>query len=96
MTPSQIEDTIRGAAALTAAIAARNPDDAEAVLGPGPAWCLALWLADTLVRVGRPLQAGDTVLTGALGPMVTPAPGDVLEARIDGLGDVRVAFGKES
>jgi 2-oxopent-4-enoate hydratase len=56
----------------------------------------ALWLADTLVRVGRPLQAGDTVLTGALGPMVTPAPGDVLEARIDGLGDVRVAFGKES
>jgi 2-keto-4-pentenoate hydratase len=56
----------------------------------------ALWLADTLVRVGRPLRAGDTVLTGALGPMVTPAPGDVLETRIDGLGDVRVAFGMES
>jgi 2-keto-4-pentenoate hydratase len=56
----------------------------------------ALWLADTLVRLGRPLQAGDTVLTGALGPMVTPRPGDVLEARIEGLGDVRVAFGKET
>jgi 2-keto-4-pentenoate hydratase len=55
----------------------------------------ALWLADTAVRLGRPLKAGDTILTGALGPMVTPAPGDVLEARIDGLGDVRVAFGKE-
>ncbi|MFI6520717.1 2-keto-4-pentenoate hydratase [Spirillospora sp. NPDC050679] len=55
----------------------------------------ALWLADTLVRVGRPLRAGDTVLTGALGPMVQAAPGDVLEARIDGLGDVRVAFAKE-
>ncbi|MDI3388094.1 fumarylacetoacetate hydrolase family protein [Streptomyces sp. B-S-A8] len=52
----------------------------------------ALWLADTLVRVGRPLRAGDTVLTGALGPMVPVASGDVLEARIDGLGDVRVAF----
>ncbi|MFD0337133.1 2-keto-4-pentenoate hydratase [Streptomyces sp. NPDC127117] len=55
----------------------------------------ALWLADTLARVGRPLRAGDTVLTGALGPMVPAAPGDVLEARIDGLGDVRVAFAPE-
>ncbi|WP_067829908.1 2-keto-4-pentenoate hydratase [Actinomadura kijaniata] len=55
----------------------------------------ALWLADTLVKVGRPLRAGDTVLTGALGPMVPAVPGDVLEARIDGLGDVRVAFAKE-
>ncbi|MGK5550368.1 2-keto-4-pentenoate hydratase [Actinomadura kijaniata] len=55
----------------------------------------ALWLADTLVKVGRPLRAGDTVLTGALGPMVPAVPGDVLEARVDGLGDVRVAFAKE-
>ncbi|WP_433324067.1 2-keto-4-pentenoate hydratase [Spirillospora sp. CA-294931] len=55
----------------------------------------ALWLADTLVRVGRPLRAGDTVLTGALGPMVAAVPGDVLEARVEGLGDVRVAFAKE-
>ncbi|MFJ5677639.1 2-keto-4-pentenoate hydratase [Streptomyces sp. NPDC093097] len=55
----------------------------------------ALWLADTLVRCGHPLRAGDTVLTGALGPMVPTAPGDVLEARIEGLGDVRVAFARE-
>ncbi|MFC0864759.1 2-keto-4-pentenoate hydratase [Sphaerimonospora cavernae] len=56
----------------------------------------AVWLADTLARIGRPLQAGDTVLTGALGPVVPVAPGDVLEARIDGLGDVRTAFAHEA
>ncbi|GLY73748.1 2-keto-4-pentenoate hydratase [Actinoallomurus iriomotensis] len=55
----------------------------------------ALWLADTLAQAGDPLRAGDTVLTGALGPMVPILPGDVLEARVEGLGDVRVAFAKE-
>lgn len=52
----------------------------------------ALWLADTSTRVGRPLRAGDTVMTGALGPVVPAEPGDVFEARIEGLGAVRATF----
>ena len=52
MTPGQIEDAIRRGAALAAAIAAGNLDDAEALDGPGPSWCLALWLADALARAG--------------------------------------------
>lgn len=52
----------------------------------------AVWLADTMVKVGRPLQQGDVLMTGALGPMCGAAAGDAFEARIDGLGSVKVTF----
>jgi len=49
-----------------------------------------LWVAQTAIRIGRPLQAGEIVLSGALGPMVALNPGDRVRAVVAGLGDVSV------
>ncbi|RMF09089.1 MAG: 2-keto-4-pentenoate hydratase [Alphaproteobacteria bacterium] len=51
-----------------------------------------LWLARKMVEVGRPLMAGDTILSGALGPMQPITPGGTYELRISGLGSVRASF----
>nr|WP_057925357.1 fumarylacetoacetate hydrolase family protein [Burkholderia ambifaria] len=52
----------------------------------------ALWLARKMIEVERPLVAGDVIMTGALGPMVTISPGDIIETTIAGLGVVTTAF----
>lgn len=73
----------------------RNGDPVS--LGVGAA-CLGnplnalLWLAERMAAVGRPLDAGDVVLSGALGPMVPAKSNEQYEARIAGLGSVRVGF----
>jgi len=52
----------------------------------------AIWLADVMVRCGRPLQAGDIVLTGALGPMVAVTEAGRFDVSIAGLGTVSALF----
>jgi 2-keto-4-pentenoate hydratase len=76
-----------------------SKNEQQASSGDGAA-CLgnplhaALWLARRMVKSGTPLRAGDTIMTGALGPMVAAQPGDVMVAEISGVGSVRTVFAK--
>ena len=70
---------------------------AHVSLGVGAA-CLGhpliatLWLARKMAEVGRPLEAGDIVLSGALGPMVPVASGDCFNIEIQGFSPFGVSF----
>jgi 2-keto-4-pentenoate hydratase len=67
--------------------------DAIASQGIGAA-CLghplraAWWLARTMAECGQPMRAGEVVMSGALGPMVPAAAGDVFVADLGPLGTV--------
>jgi 2-keto-4-pentenoate hydratase len=50
------------------------------------------WLAAAVRDRGRPLRAGEVVLSGSLGPMVPVAPGDAFHADITGVGQVSAIF----
>lgn len=50
------------------------------------------WLARTAVALGDPLRAGDLVLSGALGPMVSAQPGDAFNVEIQGFDPFTMEF----
>jgi len=72
-------------------------DGAVASLGAGAA-CLghplnaAAWLVRTLSARGETLKAGDILMTGALGPMVSLAIGSTITAHIGGLGSCTFSY----
>lgn len=82
---------------VVAATMRLRADDQVVSQGAGAA-CLGspynacLWLARTMIAVGRPLRAGDILMSGALGPMVPVTAGVRYQADIDGLGAVSIQF----
>ena len=51
-----------------------------------------VWLANAVAERGDPLQAGEVILSGSLGPLAVAEPGREYEASFSGLGTVRALF----
>jgi 2-keto-4-pentenoate hydratase len=69
---------------------AASSGDGAACLGD-PLVALA-WLARTAARFGLPLQRGELILSGAMGPLVSALPGDHIHVQTSALGSVSVTF----
>ncbi|WP_439817026.1 2-keto-4-pentenoate hydratase [Zavarzinia sp. CC-PAN008] len=81
---------------LCGMVMARNGETVSTGVG---AACLGhplnatLWLARTMAQAGRPLQPGDIVLSGALGPMTNVVAGDRVHVEIQGFAPLSLTFG---
>ncbi|MCT8973956.1 2-keto-4-pentenoate hydratase [Microbaculum marinisediminis] len=80
---------------LCGMIMSRN--GAQASLGLGAA-CLGhpltavLWLVRKMASIGRPVEEGDIILSGSLGPVVPIAAGDEFSVEIQGFEPFHVGF----
>lgn len=52
----------------------------------------AMWLANKMLSLGTPVQAGEIILSGALGPMVNVKAGDEFETELNGFAPLKVKF----
>ena len=50
------------------------------------------WLANHLVAHGAGLKEGDIITTGVITEFFSAAPGDLIEASFEGLGEVALRF----
>ncbi len=62
-----------------------------AALGSSPVSCV-VWLANTLGRLGTPLEAGEVILSGSLVPLQPVKAGDYMSVSIGGIGRCAVRF----
>ena len=51
-----------------------------------------LWLVRKMAEMGRPVEEGDIILSGALGPMVSVNPGDIFSIEIQGFSPFQIGF----
>ncbi len=56
----------------------------------------AYWLAQIMIKQNTPLKAGEVILSGALGPMVSITAGDTLSVSLSGLGQVSCHLSHDS
>lgn len=54
------------------------------------------WLANTLGKLGIPFLAGEVILSGSLGPLVSVEAGDRLDLKIGGVGSCSISFASGS
>lgn len=82
---------------LGGAVLSRNGRIASTGVGAaclGHPFNALLWLARKMAAIGRPLAEGDVVLSGALGPMVPAAAGDVFSIEIQGFAPLHLGFAR--
>ena len=94
-TPVGVEDVDLFGAATTTYKNSEIVSQGTAELCLGSPLFSLIWLATEARRQGKPLKAGELILTGAMGPIVPVEALDEIYVQIDGLEDLIVCFGAD-